>query len=125
MTHRTEQRLSAHFQRHEFACHCGCDADTVDAALIDLLERIRAHFGHPIVIISGTRCDVHNRKIGGAHGSMHRIGRAADIKIRAEHQDDVANYLESIVPDDCGIGRYDDWTHIDVRAEPARWDRRT
>lgn len=125
MTRRTEQRLSEHFQRHEFACHCGCGADTVDAALVSLLEEVRTRFGHPLAVVSGMRCAAHNRAVGGAPSSMHLEGKAADVKIRAVHPDDVADFLESLCPDGCGIGRYDDFTHIDVRPGPARWDRRT
>jgi hypothetical protein len=45
-----------------------------------LLEEIRTEFGRPMVISSGARCTVHNRKIGGARGSAHTLGKAVDIR---------------------------------------------
>lgn len=44
-----------------------------------LLERVRALLGVPLVVTSGFRCEAVNRAIGGASGSQHREGRAADF----------------------------------------------
>ena len=73
--------LSEHFSREEMACKCGCGLDTVDAELLSLLEKIRAHFDRPITINSGCRCEAHNRAVGGSKNSQHLIGRAADIVV--------------------------------------------
>lgn len=45
-----------------------------------LLEPIRTAFGVPIHINSGYRSVQINKAVGGALGSAHSIGRAADIK---------------------------------------------
>jgi uncharacterized protein YcbK (DUF882 family) len=71
-------RLSAHFTADELACpHCG--ACVVREPLVALLERIRAHLGQPLQIVSGYRCPTHNAKVGGASDSMHMYGAAADV----------------------------------------------
>ena len=44
-----------------------------------LLEPIRAAFGVPIHVNSGYRSAQINKAVGGATGSAHMIGRAADI----------------------------------------------
>lgn len=113
--------LSKHFSRSEFACRCGCGFDTVDSELIRILEEVREHFGQPVGIQSGCRCDAHNEKIGGAYKSQHKLGRAADIVVKHTEPDDVADYLA--VMDIGGVGRYSTFSHADSRTtdRPARW----
>lgn len=113
-------KLSEHFTRHEFACRCGCGADTVDVALIGLLEQVRNHFDKPVVVTSGYRCMEHNERVGGSHNSQHLYGRAADIIVAGVEADDVADYVENINPDG-GVGRYSTFTHVDSRSGCARW----
>ena len=48
--------------------------------LVDcVLDRIREHWGHPIVVSSGYRCEALNEAVGGVKNSYHRLGMAADI----------------------------------------------
>lgn len=48
--------------------------------LCDLLDDIREDFGAPVVVNSAFR-DVHvNEAVGGVFNSLHRVGRAADIR---------------------------------------------
>ncbi len=56
--------ISKNFKRSEFACKCGCGFDTVDAALIIVLQSIRDQFG-ALVVNSDCRCDSHNKSVGG------------------------------------------------------------
>lgn len=113
--------LSKHFSRHEFACPCGCGFDTVDAELLDVLERARAAFARPIIITSGARCHSHNLVVGGQLDSQHLVGKAADIAVKGMGASLVANHFIDWFPGRYGIGRYDGWTHIDVRHGRARW----
>lgn len=111
--------ISEHFKRSEFACKCGCGLDTVDVLLVRYLEKIRAHFGQPVVVSSGCRCPGYNKGVGGAKKSLHLFGRAADIVVSSVLSQDVADYAESIgVP---GVGRYKTFTHIDSRNNTTRW----
>ncbi len=117
-------KLSEHFSREEFSCKCGCGLDTVDVALLPILEDLRTHFGHPIIITSGCRCWLKNHSVGGSDQSQHIIGRAVDLKMTSISAEIVADYLLFKYPDSYGIGRYDTWTHIDTRNVKARWDER-
>ncbi len=69
---------------------------------------------------------MHNRDVGGVPDSQHLLGRAADIVVQKLHPDCVAAIAETIPAfSNGGIGRYDDFTHLDVREDgPNRWDER-
>lgn len=111
--------ISEHFARSEFACKCHCGFNTVDAQLLEYLEKIRTHFNAPVTVNSGCRCPGYNKGIGGAKKSQHMFGRAADITVAGVAPVHVADYAESIgVP---GVGRYKNFTHIDSRDVTARW----
>ena len=49
------RKLSANFTVAEFACKDGSDPVFVDSSLAALLQKIRDHFGRPVVITSGYR----------------------------------------------------------------------
>ena len=131
------EKVSAHFDRKEFACRCGCGLDAVDVELVAVLEDVRMkfqadHIGDRVYveITSGNRCSSHNAKVGGSLKSQHINCKAADIKVwigwhqRQVSPDEVADYLDHIYGQQYGIGRYDSWTHIDVRRNRSRWDNR-
>ena len=70
--------LSANFSRSEFRCpHCG--VVDVSPRLVEVLQRARTLVGRPLTIVSGYRCPVQNRRVGGIRASQHRKGRAADV----------------------------------------------
>ena len=114
--------MNKYFKRKEFACKCGCGTSTVDAELLQVITDVREHFGRPVVINSGHRCAKHNAKVGGAKASVHMTGKAADIKVSDASPSVVAGYLEQKHPDRYGIGRYPNFTHIDVRDGKSRWN---
>ena len=125
-------RLSAHFRRHEFACHCGCGADTVDAELITVLEELRSwaqtqpkataqDTEAQVHVNCGMRCPKHNAAIGGVPNSQHLLGKAADVRVTGLTPGEVAAHLEQKYPDTHGVGLYFNFTHVDVRCEKARW----
>ena len=113
---------SEHFRFAEFACnHCGELApDGIPELLLEKLEKIREHYGLPMIINSGYRCPTHNRNCGGAVFSQHKLGTAADFYIKGV---DPAQVFKDIDPyhDDGGLGKYPNFTHIDVRGTRARW----
>ena len=113
--------LSRYFSRKEFACKCGCGFQTVDVDLLDALKMVRSKFESSVTINSACRCDEHNDKIGGSYGSKHKQGIAADIVVSGIHQSHIYAYLDAAFPEKYGIGQYDAFTHIDVRAKKARW----
>jgi len=114
--------LSEHFSRREFKCKCGkCDCDSIDTETLKLLETIRDHFNLPVKINSAHRCLDHNRSIGSKDDSQHVKARAADIVIDNITPEQIADYVESIMPDNGGIGIYTTFTHVDTRSNHARW----
>ena len=119
------RQLSEHFTVREFACRDGSDAVRIDSALVELLERIRAHFGGPVTVNSGYRTEAYNRKVGGAARSQHVQGTAADIVVKGASPLEVAQYAEYLQPSAGGIGVYPSFTHVDTRGNRSRWDSRS
>ena len=114
--------VSEHFREAEFACnHCGkLHPDGIPQDLIDILEKIRTRYGKPVVINSGYRCPTHNAAVGGATNSEHMKGRAADFWMDGVSPAQVYADLDKEWPNG-GLGKYNSFTHIDVRGYPARW----
>lgn len=77
-----QKMLGKYVSRDEIKCHCGCGQDIVDNELIDMLDKIREHFGKPIIIHCVNRCERHNKNVGGVPGSKHITGNAADFHIK-------------------------------------------
>ncbi len=116
--------LSENFHKGEFACNCcgRIHADGVPDALVDALEAIRARFdGKPVNVNSGYRCPAHNQAVGGATQSRHMEGDAADLWIEGVDPSEVYKVADEIIGDSGGVGRYNTFTHIDVRGHMARW----
>ena len=89
--------------------------------LVELLQKIRDHFGKAVTINSGYRNDAYNKKVDGAAHSQHLYGTAADIVVKDVTPVRVADYAETLLPRSGGVGRYDSFTHVDVRAAKSRW----
>lgn len=118
----TSDKLSASFTSSEFSCKCknkSCTTTEIDPALVDILQRIRDHFGAEVTINSAYRCKKHNAAVGGAPGSFHMQGRAADIKVSGVKPKNVAQYAESIGVQ--GVGLYDNFVHVDTRTKRFLW----
>lgn len=118
--------ITKNFSRHEFACKCGCGFDDIKYAIVFSLQKVRDHFEKKITINSGCRCDKYNKKTGGSKNSKHKEGIAADFVVEDVDPDKVADFLEEFFIGNSGLGRYDSFTHFDVRTDKkARWDERT
>lgn len=116
--------LSEGFSRSEFACKCGCGQDTIDAKLIQVLERLKITCKGAVVrITSGNRCVEYNKKIGGKVKSQHVLSRAADVVVTGYTSNQVFNILDGMHPSSLGLGLYVDkgFVHIDTRNGRARW----
>lgn len=117
--------LSDNFKVKEFACNDGSDTVLISDELVDLLQKIRDHFGVAVTINSGYRTSAYNKKVGGATNSQHVKGTAADIVVKGVDPLTVARYSEYLMPDSGGIGVYQTFTHVDVRTRRSRWDNRS
>jgi uncharacterized protein YcbK (DUF882 family) len=103
--------------------------------LIAGLEELRARVGLPLIVVSGFRCLKYNATLANASAkSQHCLGRAADVRAnhlwKKDHPPVDAAWLKRLAEKvevfrGGGIGMYDGWLHVDVRANgPARWDKR-
>ncbi len=123
--------LNAYFKSTEFDCKgVGCCKETpISTELLTVLTQVRMHFGK-VLITSGYRCPVYNKKIGGATASKHAVGCAADIKVYGKDGKLVdpllvAMYIDGLYSTKYGIecGSYDTGTggyvHVDTRS--AKW----
>lgn len=127
-------KLTDNFSRWEFeksqtAIRKGIDNRMNNAQLqaaIDLCENVlepaRKHFGKPIIITSGFRSPKLNRAIGGAKGSQHSKGEAADIELVGGDNWHLLHYIhdnlpfdqliaERMLPSDPTAG----WVHVSFR----------
>lgn len=119
-----EKKLSTDFRVREFRCRDGSDPIFVDSDLVEVLQKIRTHFGKAVNINSAFRTASHNAKQKNASRySQHLYGRAADIWIAGVSVDTLAAYIETLLPNRGGIGRYynDKFVHVDVRTAKSRW----
>jgi len=124
--------LSEHFSLDELNKH---KFDMPDEVLDNLkmlavqLEIIRAHFNVPVIINSGYRNLDYNRNIGSKDTSQHVKGTAADIVIKDVSPDEVADAIEFLINTgmlkEGGVGRYNTFTHYDIRGTRARWNYKT
>lgn len=117
--------LSDNFKVKEFACNDGSDTVLISDELVNILQKIRDHFGVAVTINSGYRTSTYNKKVGGATNSQHVKGTAADIVVKGVDPLTVAQYSEYLMPDSGGIGVYQTFTHVDVRTSRSRWDNRS
>jgi len=80
-----------------------------------------------VLVNSWYRSPAHNEAIGGVPSSMHLTLGAADIVKVGWSPKEVADALEqSPYRQELGVGRYNTFTHVDVRGmigrpAPARW----
>ena len=119
-------KLSANFRVSEFLCKGSgcCTHGQIDDKLVEILQKIRSHFGKPVHISSAYRCSAWNKEVGGVSNSYHCYGQAADIKVEDTAPAEVAKYAESIGV--LGIGLYETdvdghFVHVDTRTTKSFW----
>lgn len=92
------------------------------------LQVLRDNVQAPVTINSGYRSPAHNKAVGGASGSYHLKGMAADIVVKGLSPNRVADIIEDLIElglmKNGGLGRYDTFTHYDI-GPVRRWDYRT
>ena len=87
-----------HFTRAEFACKCGkyCGGYPTEMkqVVVDAADRIREHFGRPVIVSSGVRCPQHNADVGGVSNSRHLYGKAMDICVQGVPSSTLLAYIK-------------------------------
>lgn len=56
--------------------------DHLEELITKILEPLREAYGKPLTISSGYRCPKLNQAVGGVATSAHKVGYAADIKVK-------------------------------------------
>jgi uncharacterized protein YcbK (DUF882 family) len=123
-------QLTKNFNLNEFQCKCGCEMPEFVKKNIEELAKdlqvIRDKVGVGFTPNSAYRCPKHNTIIGGVKTSQHLKGKAADIKIKGIEPSEVADLVEDLMKTEAitkgGVGRYNSFTHVDIRGTNARWD---
>lgn len=117
---------SEHFRISEFRCKDGTKVPGQYYGnlqrVMALLEQIRTACGNgKITIVSGYRTLAHNQKCGGAPKSQHLTASAADIRVQGKTPAQVYKICDALVGNRGGVGKYKNFTHVDVRGYRARW----
>lgn len=91
----------------------------------NILEPLRIHYGRPIIITSGFRCEKLNKAVGGSKTSQHVLGMAADIRSvsdkRCDNKELFDMILEMGLPFDQLIDEYNfDWVHVSYKPNGRR-----
>lgn len=103
-------------------------ADIVAALerLVDnVLDPLREAWGAPIVVTSGYRSPRLNAAVGGARGSQHTYGQAADIRTVSDRPEDNRRLRDLLIslnlPFDQLIDEFNcDWLHVSFKASGNR-----
>ena len=87
--------------------------------LAEVLERVRALVGKPIIVSSGFRNEAVNRAVGGSKTSAHMSGLAADINCPGVSPAALAHIIKSSsIEFDQLILEFDRWVHIGLADKP-------
>lgn len=114
------EKIGQHFKVKEFACKDGSQVVFIDSYLVSILDILRNQVEKPVIITSGYRTPQRNKEAGGAKYSYHMRGMAADIRINGMNAKEIADKLNKIIPNECGIIVYKSWVHIDTRTSKYR-----
>jgi hypothetical protein len=111
--------LSAHFDKSEFRCQCGCGGENPSKKLIERLEKMFTLMdAQSIIVTSGYRCPNYSVSIGGYRNDAHTCNIAADIIVNKQGggtytSEDIAEAAERIGFG--GIGLMNGACHVDNR----------
>ena len=100
-----------HFKFEEFRYRC-CGGlpplarENIEALVEAVLDPARERLGKAIRVNSGYRCPKHNLKVGGAVGSQHMKGEAADV-VPGESGKVTGDSLERLVRIIKELGEFD------------------
>lgn len=105
-------------------------------ALVDnVLDPLREKWGAPIKVSSGYRCPKLNKAIGGATGSQHMKGEAADISSLSDSRDDNMALLrlllnsgipfDQVISEDVDSKGRPNWIHVSYTTKRANRKKRT
>jgi uncharacterized protein YcbK (DUF882 family) len=93
--------------------------------LADNLQVLRDFLNMPIKITNAFRCESKNNSVDGVKNSQHLVGKAADLQVFQLSPNEVADAVSELMEKNLfkmgGLGRYNSFTHVDIRGTKARW----
>lgn len=109
-----------YFKKDEFRCKCGgkyCNGFPVemDLKLVKIADGVREHFGRPVTVSSGVRCETHNARVGGVSGSRHKYGKAMDFCVKGIPSSIVLPYVQQIPGVNYAYAIDGSYVHMDVK----------
>jgi len=125
-----DEQLTKNFRLKEFHSKDGSDMPIEVyhniKILANELQKLRDFWNTPIKINSAYRSPQHNANTpGAATNSFHMKGMAADITANGLTPSEVRYSVESLIKEGFvkfgGIGKYNNFTHLDIRNKKARW----
>lgn len=90
----------------------------IDEASMDKLQALRTALGKPLLITSAYRSAAHNKRVGGATHSQHRLGKAFDVMMT--NQDPAAFERAARSAGFTGFGHYPKSGFMHIDTGPAR-----
>ena len=97
----------------------------MDERFVRKLDTLRGLFKKPLVVSSGYRSPGHNKKVGGAPGSMHTRGLAADLLVAGEDAFNLVGLAYACGFTGIGVSQKGEWgrrfIHLDLRDKPTIW----
>lgn len=106
------------------ACHILRDfradqSHIIDPAILEILAAINAwlvinKYFRPITVLSGYRTDGTNRSVGGASRSLHKEGRAVDVRIEGIPIKTLARIAKEVSIGGVGIYIKKNFLHLDT-----------
>ena len=135
-------KLTKNVSAEELFCKCtykDCDYKRTMMSHEELAETIQLAVNHfsevyndkiTVTINCANRCPKHNHDVGGENNSFHMLAMAADIALYTSNKGRVpcglvADFYDKKFPSSHGIGRYNTFTHIDIRKDKSRWNKCT
>jgi GH24 family phage-related lysozyme (muramidase) len=111
-------------ERRRFLNQSQCDIAT---ELCQFLEKVRAHFGKPVIITSGHRPPAVNASVGGASNSEHLFKTgcgAVDVYVDGVSIYTVQDWCDKAWPYSLGYGAAKGFVHVGIRqGRPrVRWE---
>jgi len=112
--------LTEYFSLYEFECPC-CKRVMLSPDLFTRLNHLRMVINRPIYINSGYRCPEENHKVGGAPGSYHLLGMAADIHVKDYLLSDLLTFAQEMGFNGIGYYKEKGFLHLDMRPGSKRF----
>ena len=125
-------KLTKNFWLSEFNCNDGTPVyDWLIPNVMELaknLQIIRDEIGAPLYINSAFRHEAYNKQVGGSIRSQHKLAKAADLVCPELSPDKLYTFIDNLMIGgfikNGGLGKYNTFTHYDIRDYEARWDKR-